>query len=150
MRSLVVMPQIWRKNRLMASSIIWAFIISLELVEHEGLSEILTGGLVSMGRLHGLRLGMSHQNDAAQKVAAASADLGGRRERKLAREPGIKRAGEAAGQRPPRALKLQRSDRAGPNRFRRHPEALQCKVCHAGGRPRWSCGCGRGKSPAEQ
>lgn len=150
MRSLVVMPQIWRKNRLMASSIIWAFIISLELFEHEGLSEILTGGLVYMGRLHGLRLGLSHQNDAAQKVAAASADLGGRRARRLAREPGIKGGREAAGLRPPRALKLQHSDRAGPNRFRRHPAALQGRVCHAGGRPRWWCGCDRGKAPAEQ
>ncbi|EDQ03434.1 hypothetical protein OIHEL45_16706 [Sulfitobacter indolifex HEL-45] len=45
---------------------------------------------VSMGRLQGLRLGMSHQNDAAQKAAPASEDVGGRRERRLAREPGIK------------------------------------------------------------
>lgn len=44
MRSLVVMPQIWRKNRLMASSIIWAFIISLELLEDVRFSEILTNG----------------------------------------------------------------------------------------------------------
>ena len=72
---------------------------------------------VSMGRLHGLRLGMSHQNDAAQKVAAASVDLGGRRAGKPAREPGIKGAREAAGLRLPRALKLQHSDLGGANRF---------------------------------
>ena len=71
-------------------------------------------------------------------------------ERRLAREPGIKGGREAAGLRPPRALKLQHSDREGPNRFRRHPAALQGRVCHAGGRPRWSFGCDRGKAPAEQ
>ncbi len=150
MRSLVVMPQIWRKNWLMASSIIWAFIISLELFDYEGLSEILTGGLVSMGQLHGLRLGMSHQNDAAQKVAAASSDLGGRRARRLAREPGIKGGREAAGLRPPRALKLQRSERAGPNHSRRHPGVLRYMACRGDDRPRWWCGCGSGRAPAEQ
>ena len=72
---------------------------------------------VSMGRLHGLRFGMSHQNDAAQKEAAASIVVGGRRAGKPAREPGIKGAREAAGLRPPRALKLQHSDLGGPNRF---------------------------------
>ncbi len=72
---------------------------------------------VSMGRLHGLRFGTSHQNDAAQKVAAASVDVGGRRAGKLAREPGIKGAREAAGLRLPRALKLQHSDLGGANRF---------------------------------
>ena len=71
----------------------------------------------SMGRLHGLRFGMSQQNDAAQKVAATSVDVGGRRAGKPAREPGIKGAREAAGLRPPRELKLQHSDRGGPNRF---------------------------------
>ena len=48
---------------------------------------------VSMGRLQGLRLGMSHQNDAAQKAAAASADLGWSEEGRLAQKPGSTRAG---------------------------------------------------------
>jgi len=48
---------------------------------------------VSMGRLHGLRLGMSHQNDAAQKEAAASWDVGGRRKGGLLESPGLKGEG---------------------------------------------------------
>ena len=102
---------------------------------------------VSMGRLQGLRLGMSHQNDAAQKVAAASADLGWSEERRLAQKPGSKGAREAAGLRPPRALKLQHSARGGPRRSRQHLGALRYMACRGDDRSRWWCGCGRGTAP---